>query len=168
MVTNELTSTRDKLLAAAVKVFVEHGFAGARVDAVAAAAGVNKRMLYHHFGDKQGLYAAVLDHAANLAEPDYRLQAWEGLQPLPPSDPDRSEQHNDSSPELDQRMYDLLLAAFAAYPVICAPAASRLVGVPVASEEFAAAWQRLHQRLENQHKAAKTKMVLRPKSRPHQ
>ncbi len=37
------------------------GPAGARIDAIAAAAGVNKRMLYHYFTSKDGLFAAVLD-----------------------------------------------------------------------------------------------------------
>src|SRR5262249_49940953 len=44
------------------------GFAGARVDAIARAAAVNKRMLYHYYGDKQGLYRATLHEgiATNL------------------------------------------------------------------------------------------------------
>jgi AcrR family transcriptional regulator len=37
-----------------------HGFAGARVDAIARRAGINKRMLYHYFGDKEALFRAVL------------------------------------------------------------------------------------------------------------
>ena len=33
------------------------------MDAIALRAGTNKRMLYHYFGDKEGLYIAVLEHA---------------------------------------------------------------------------------------------------------
>lgn len=53
-------STRQRILDAAAEAFAARGFAGARVDRIAAAAGVNKRMLYHYFGDKQGLHRAVL------------------------------------------------------------------------------------------------------------
>jgi len=41
-------------------VFVEKGFDAARVDEVAAAADVNKRMIYVYFRDKEGLYLEVL------------------------------------------------------------------------------------------------------------
>jgi len=53
--------TRRAILAAAVAEFAARGYAGGRTDAIAAAAGINKRMLYHYFGSKEGLYAAVLD-----------------------------------------------------------------------------------------------------------
>lgn len=51
---------RDRILDAASAVFAERGFAGARVDAIAERAAVNKAMLYYHVGDKMALYAAVL------------------------------------------------------------------------------------------------------------
>jgi AcrR family transcriptional regulator len=53
-------SPRDRILDAASAAFAELGFAGARVDEIAARAGVNKAMLYYHVGDKRALYAAVL------------------------------------------------------------------------------------------------------------
>jgi AcrR family transcriptional regulator len=52
--------TRARILSAALKEFAAHGFAGARVDAIARRAAINKRMLYHYFGDKEGLFKAVL------------------------------------------------------------------------------------------------------------
>lgn len=52
--------TSAAILAAAVEEFSENGFGGARIDAIAARAGVNKRMLYHYFGDKDALYERVL------------------------------------------------------------------------------------------------------------
>jgi TetR/AcrR family transcriptional regulator len=52
--------TRSRILAAAAAEFAAHGQAGARVDAIARRAGSNKRMLYHYFTDKEGLYRAVL------------------------------------------------------------------------------------------------------------
>jgi AcrR family transcriptional regulator len=53
--------TRTRILEAARVEFAAVGGAGARVDRIAAAAGVNKRMIYHYFGSKEGLYAALLD-----------------------------------------------------------------------------------------------------------
>ncbi|HOC41630.1 MAG TPA: TetR/AcrR family transcriptional regulator [Thermoanaerobaculales bacterium] len=51
---------RDRILDAASTVFAAQGFAGARVDDIAARAGINKAMLYYHVGDKTALYSAVL------------------------------------------------------------------------------------------------------------
>lgn len=51
------------ILEAATREFTEKGFGGARIDAIAARAKVNKRMLYHYFGDKEALYVAVLESA---------------------------------------------------------------------------------------------------------
>jgi AcrR family transcriptional regulator len=51
---------RVRILDAASAEFATLGFAGARVDAIAERAGVNKAMLYYHVGDKQALYTAVL------------------------------------------------------------------------------------------------------------
>ena len=52
--------TQERILAAALNEFATHGFAGARVDAIARGARINKRMLYHYFGDKKGLFREVL------------------------------------------------------------------------------------------------------------
>jgi len=53
--------TRAAILTAATAEITANGLTGARVDTIAKRAGVNKRMLYHYFGDKQGLYLAVLE-----------------------------------------------------------------------------------------------------------
>jgi TetR/AcrR family transcriptional regulator len=52
--------TRETILAAAEAEFADHGFDGARVDAIAECSGFNKNLLFRYFGDKLGLYAAVL------------------------------------------------------------------------------------------------------------
>lgn len=52
--------SRERILAAALKEFAAKGFAGARVDVIARRASINKRMLYHYFGDKEELFKAVL------------------------------------------------------------------------------------------------------------
>lgn len=53
-------ATRARILEAALREFATHGFAGARVDMIAKAASINKRMLYHYFGDKEALFREVL------------------------------------------------------------------------------------------------------------
>jgi TetR/AcrR family transcriptional regulator len=54
--------TRAAILAAAADAFAESGLAGARTDAIAAAAGVNKAMLYYYFQSKDRLYEAVVEN----------------------------------------------------------------------------------------------------------
>jgi len=55
---SDLLETR--ILAAAIEEFSEHGFAGARIERVSAAAGTVDRMLYYYYGNKERLYQAVL------------------------------------------------------------------------------------------------------------
>ncbi len=64
-------ATRDAILEAAERIFADEGLAGARTDAIAAAAGVNKALLYYYFRSKDGLYKSVLE--AYLA--DFNRQA---------------------------------------------------------------------------------------------
>jgi AcrR family transcriptional regulator len=52
--------TRRKILAAALQEFAAKGIDGARVDAIAARARVNKQLLYYYFDSKDGLFRAVL------------------------------------------------------------------------------------------------------------
>src|SRR5208337_4368541 len=54
-------ATREAILEAAERIFGDEGLEGARTDALAAAAGVNKALLYYYFGSKEGLYRAVLE-----------------------------------------------------------------------------------------------------------
>src|SRR5438046_3347925 len=53
--------SRAAILKAAVREFAQEGVAGARTDAIARTAGVNKALLYYYFKDKDALYQAVLD-----------------------------------------------------------------------------------------------------------
>lgn len=55
--------TRREILEAATAEFSEKGFAGGRVDDIAARMRTTKRMIYYYFGGKQQLYAAVLEQA---------------------------------------------------------------------------------------------------------
>jgi TetR/AcrR family transcriptional regulator len=69
-------ATRRTLLDAATSVFADHGFAGARVDEIAARAGVNKRMIYAYYGDKGGLYREVLSSRLASPEASRALAQW--------------------------------------------------------------------------------------------
>ena len=53
--------TRARILDAALHEFSAKGLAGARTEQIAAAAGVNKALLYYHFQSKENLYQAALD-----------------------------------------------------------------------------------------------------------
>jgi AcrR family transcriptional regulator len=70
--------TRERILAAAAAEFAAIGYAGARVDEIAAKAGVNKAMLYYHVGGKRELYVAVLTGTLDRALASLRA-AVEGL-----------------------------------------------------------------------------------------
>ena len=52
--------TRQRLTDVAVRAMAQYGGAGVRVDRIAAESGINKRMIYHYFGGKEGLCANVL------------------------------------------------------------------------------------------------------------
>ena len=52
--------SQERILAAALREFAAKGFAGARVAVIARQARLNKRMLYHYFGNKEGLFREVL------------------------------------------------------------------------------------------------------------
>lgn len=54
-------ASRQRILAAATEMFAEQGLDGARVDEIADRSGMNKRMLYHYFGNKEELFGAVLE-----------------------------------------------------------------------------------------------------------
>ena len=55
-----MEESRAKLIAAGRKAFAEKGFADASMDDLTAAAGLTRGALYHNFGDKKGLLAAVV------------------------------------------------------------------------------------------------------------
>ncbi len=54
--------SKEAILKAATIEFCRHGYKGGRVDAISRRAKANMRLLYHYFGDKAGLYLAVLEH----------------------------------------------------------------------------------------------------------
>lgn len=80
-----IAETRAKLIAAARKAFGEQGYAEASMDDFTAEAGLTRGALYHHFGDKKGLFEAVVRQIdSEMAERLAALSAaaatrWEGF-----------------------------------------------------------------------------------------
>lgn len=101
---NDPDGTRENILEVATAEFVDSGFSGARVDAIAEKTKTSKRMLYYYFGSKEGLYLAVLERAyAKIRTLESRLH----LQDLAPEDAMRSLirntfDHDDANPDFVQ------------------------------------------------------------------
>ncbi|MFS1292163.1 TetR/AcrR family transcriptional regulator [Pseudomonas piscis] len=80
-----IEATRAKLIASARQAFARQGYAKTSMDDLTAEAGLTRGALYHHFGDKQGLLAAVVEQIDS--EMDARLDQvsdqagdpWEGF-----------------------------------------------------------------------------------------
>lgn len=80
-------ATRSRILAAARAQFVTNGLEGTRMEAIAAAAGLNKSLVYRHYGTREQLYREVLsaayadvrDAEANLILPSDPLQALDQI-----------------------------------------------------------------------------------------
>ena len=77
-------SAREAILDGAEKVFAEHGFDGARIDAIAAASGYNKSLIFQYFDDKLGLYAEVIRRADDQTR-EMQNEALRGLNEGPQS-----------------------------------------------------------------------------------
>ena len=76
-------ATKARILAAAKKEFALLGLGGARVDSIAEKASANKRMIYYHFGSKEELFVAVLEHAyLDIRRAEHKLH----LDDLPPDE----------------------------------------------------------------------------------
>ena len=75
--------SKRRILAAAADAFARDGYGGARINDIARRARTNKRMLYHYFGGKEGLYTAVLEDAyAEFRAAERQLS----IDDLPPED----------------------------------------------------------------------------------
>lgn len=80
--TQDPEGVKRDILAVATKEFADKGYSGARVDEIAAKTSTSKRMIYYYFGDKEGLYVAVLEAAyAGIRQIERGLNL-EGLSPV--------------------------------------------------------------------------------------
>ncbi len=66
--------TSRAILDAASRLFFERGLQRTTIDEIAEAAGVSVGSVYVHFGSKEGLYLALVEHAVELSE-EYTLKA---------------------------------------------------------------------------------------------
>src|SRR5262245_14872026 len=74
---------QETILRAAMAEFSERGLAGARVDQIAERAGINKKLIYYYFGNKEKLFLAVLETTyADIREAERALN----LEALAPAD----------------------------------------------------------------------------------
>jgi len=76
--TRDADRTQQAILRAAMTEFADKGLGGARIDAIAERAGVNKRLIYYYFDAKDGLFLAVLEQTyadIRTAEQALRLEA---------------------------------------------------------------------------------------------
>lgn len=80
--TQDPEGTRHNIIEVASKEFALNGLSGARIDEIAARTRSSKRMIYYYFGDKEGLYLAVLENAyRKVREGEAKLDIG-GLSPL--------------------------------------------------------------------------------------
>lgn len=81
----KMAENRERLIAAARRAFATQGYAAASMDALTAEAGLTRGALYHNFGDKRGLLAAVVDQIdSEMADYAQAVgaeasDAWQGL-----------------------------------------------------------------------------------------
>lgn len=74
--------SQSTILAAARDEFAEHGLGGARMDRIAERAGLNKRLIYYYFDDKEKLFQAVLEQVyRDIREEEQKLRLQE-LEPV--------------------------------------------------------------------------------------
>jgi AcrR family transcriptional regulator len=80
--TQDPEGTRHNIIEVASEEFALNGLSGARIDEIAARTRSSKRMIYYYFGDKEGLYLAVLENAyRKVREGEAKLDI-DGLSPL--------------------------------------------------------------------------------------
>jgi TetR/AcrR family transcriptional regulator len=81
---HDAEGAREAILDAAEGVFAQHGFDGARIDAIAAASGYNKSLIFHYFEDKFGLYTAVVRRMKEQVEHEIAtvLQPYSGTEAI--------------------------------------------------------------------------------------
>ena len=73
--------TREDILDVAYAEFAEKGLAGARIDEIAEKTATSKRMIYYHFGSKDGLYRAVLERAYERIRGQEQTARFEDMPP---------------------------------------------------------------------------------------
>ena len=74
-------NTEAEILKAAKKIFIEHGFAGARMQAIADEAKINKAMLHYYYRSKETLFEKIMDGAVEMMSKQF-INALSGTAPV--------------------------------------------------------------------------------------
>jgi TetR/AcrR family transcriptional regulator len=74
--------TRETIIDAALAEFSSKGYDGGRVDEIALRAGINKNVLYHHFGNKDDLFTAVLEYTYDAIRSRQKDLQIRGMDPV--------------------------------------------------------------------------------------
>jgi len=74
--------TRETIIQAALDEFSSKGYDGGRVDEIALRAGINKNVLYHHFGNKDDLFTAVLEYTYDAIRSHQKDLQIRGMDPV--------------------------------------------------------------------------------------
>jgi AcrR family transcriptional regulator len=77
--------TRERILRAAMAEFAAHGFGGARMEAIAERSGVDKKLIYYYFDNKDELFLAVLEQTyadIRAAERELHLEQIEPIEAI--------------------------------------------------------------------------------------
>lgn len=99
--TNDPEGTKRNIIEVATKEFAQNGLSGARIDEIAAKTKSSKRMIYYYFGDKEGLYRAVLENSYGTIRAQEReldladLGPVEAIRTLAEATFDHHDQHPD-------------------------------------------------------------------------
>ncbi|WP_121066152.1 TetR/AcrR family transcriptional regulator [Chachezhania antarctica] len=135
--------TKERILQSAIAHFARGGLNGARTDAISRDADVGNRMIYHYFGDKEGLYIAALDHVlGGLRSEELKLD----LSVTPPLDGlltmfDFTSGHFERHPELvrllsaENLMGASYLKRSEATPLVASPVVGQIRGLLARGEE---------------------------------
>lgn len=161
--------TRRKILDAAVDEFAARGYAGARVDRIAASAGVNKRMIYHHFGNKLGVFEAALSDQVSGVDITGQLARLWMHEALERGDENilrlaerRQAAVGDSRTADDASIATLARTALEVFPLAFPQIVRVVTGHRAGSAEFQTAWARLLQDWDRQpwYRAAKPRLRI--------
>ena len=163
--------TRRKILDAAVDEFADRGYAGARVDRIAASAGVNKRMIYHHFGNKLGVFEAALsDQVSGVDMTGQLARLWmhealergdENILRLAERREAAVGDNRTANSRDDASISTLARTALEVFPLAFPQIVRVVTGLRAGSAEFRTAWTRLLQDWDRQPRYHAAKPRLR-------
>lgn len=71
-----ISASKPAIIGAAIELIASDGAMGLRIDGVAELAGVNKRMIYHHFKGREGLLNRVFAHLTAIAKDRGHSVVW--------------------------------------------------------------------------------------------